>query len=57
MGRGRVRAEHYKRWADALGVPPKVFVKTMLRYYDPVTYDVLFDDDASNQEPEAGAAR
>jgi len=57
MGRGRVRADRYKQWADALGVPPKVFVKTLLRYYDPVTYDMLFDDDGSNDEPEADAAR
>jgi transcriptional regulator with XRE-family HTH domain len=56
MGRGRVRADRYKQWADALGVPHKVFVKTLLRYYDPVTYDLLFGDDASNDEPEAGAA-
>ena len=45
MGRGRVPPHRYKVWADALGVTPKVFVKTLLRYYDPVTYDLLFDDE------------
>jgi transcriptional regulator with XRE-family HTH domain len=51
MGRGRVPPDRYKIWADALGVPPKVLVKTLLRYYDPVTYGVLFEEEASNGEP------
>src|SRR5690349_2049158 len=29
MGRGRVPPDRYKIWADALGVPPKVLVKTL----------------------------
>jgi transcriptional regulator with XRE-family HTH domain len=41
-GRGRIPQEDYLRWADALGVEPKVFVRTLLQYYDPVTYDILF---------------
>ena len=51
MGRGRVPPDRYKVWADALGVPPKVFVKTLLRYYDPVTYGMLFDDETLAEEP------
>jgi transcriptional regulator with XRE-family HTH domain len=53
MGRGRVPPDRYKVWADALGVSPKVLVKTLLRYYDPVTYGALFDDETSNGEPQA----
>jgi transcriptional regulator with XRE-family HTH domain len=41
-GRGRIAAEHYLLWANALGVEPKLFVRTLMRYYDPVTYDILF---------------
>ena len=52
MGRGRVPPDRYKVWADALGVKPKTFVKTLLRYYDPVTYTILFDD----EKPLADAA-
>lgn len=56
MGRGRVPPDRYRVWAEALGVTPKVFVKTLLRYYDPVTYEMLFEDEALNQEPRVGAA-
>lgn len=52
MGRGRVPPDRYKVWADALGVPPRDFVKTLLRYYDPVTYGMLFDDETLTEEPQ-----
>jgi hypothetical protein len=32
-------------WAETLDVKPEVFVKKLLRYYDPVTYSILFDPD------------
>lgn len=41
-GRGRIAPEKYEAWAQALGIEPKIFVKTLLRYYDPVTYEILF---------------
>src|SRR5439155_9519148 len=43
-GRGRIPPDRYLMWAKALGVDPKVFVRTLLRYYDPVTYGILFED-------------
>ncbi|MGO9743121.1 MAG: helix-turn-helix domain-containing protein [Roseiarcus sp.] len=43
-GRGRVPPERYHEWARALDVKPRVFVKTLLAYYDPHTYSVLFGD-------------
>jgi transcriptional regulator with XRE-family HTH domain len=46
-GRGRIPAEKYLRWAKALGVEPKVFVRTLMQYYDPVTYEILFPRRAS----------
>jgi transcriptional regulator with XRE-family HTH domain len=46
-GRGRIPAEHYVRWAGALGIEPKVFVRTLMQYYDPVTFDILFPKQAS----------
>ncbi len=42
-GRGRIPPDRYKVWADALGVEPKMFVQTLLRYYDPVTYAIVFE--------------
>jgi transcriptional regulator with XRE-family HTH domain len=44
-GRGRVPPDRYELWAKALGISPREFVRTMLRYYDPVTYGILFDAD------------
>ena len=45
-GRGRIPPENYLEWAAALGVEPKVFVKTLMKYYDPITYDILFPKQA-----------
>jgi transcriptional regulator with XRE-family HTH domain len=41
-GRGRIPPDRYLEWADALGVEPKPFVQQVLRYYDPITYSILF---------------
>jgi transcriptional regulator with XRE-family HTH domain len=45
-GRGRIPPESYRVWAEALGVDLQTFVRTLLRYYDPVSYGVLFGDTA-----------
>lgn len=44
-GRGRIPPDKYDLWAKAFNISPKEFVKTLMRYYDPVTYAILFDDD------------
>jgi len=36
--------ERYLVWAHALGMTPRVFVQGLLRYYDPVTHNVLMAD-------------
>jgi transcriptional regulator with XRE-family HTH domain len=41
-GRGRIPPERYQVWAEALGIDLETFVKGILRYYDPVTYRILF---------------
>jgi transcriptional regulator with XRE-family HTH domain len=46
-GRGRIPPDRYLIWADVLGVEPEVFVKNLLRYYDPVTYSILFGQNES----------
>lgn len=45
-GKGRIPPDRYAIWAEALGVPTRAFVRTLLRYYDPITYALLFDDEA-----------
>jgi transcriptional regulator with XRE-family HTH domain len=42
-GRGRIPPDRYRVRAKALGVPPREFVKRLMRYYDPVTYRILFE--------------
>jgi transcriptional regulator with XRE-family HTH domain len=44
-GRGRIPPDRYAAWAGALGVEPKFLVRTLLRYYDPATYNALFAEE------------
>jgi transcriptional regulator with XRE-family HTH domain len=41
-GRGRIPPDRYVVWAEALKADPREFVREILRYYDPVTYEILF---------------
>ena len=52
-GRGRIPPDRYLLWAEALGVEPRFFVRTLLRYYDPVTHAVLFEDHAPERSRSA----
>ncbi|WP_345774610.1 helix-turn-helix transcriptional regulator [Devosia sp. SD17-2] len=49
-GRGRVPQGQYFAFSKALKVPLREFVKTMTRYYDPITYYALFE---AKEEPES----
>lgn len=42
-GRGRVPPERYEAYANGLGVDPREFTMTMLRYNEPIVYELLFD--------------
>ena len=44
-GRGRIPAERYRKWADALDIEPKAFVRNLLHFYEPATYQILFGDE------------
>jgi transcriptional regulator with XRE-family HTH domain len=44
-GRGRIPPDRLTIWASALDVEPKTFVKALMRYYDPVTFEILFADE------------
>jgi transcriptional regulator with XRE-family HTH domain len=41
-GRSRIPPDRYQVWAEALKIPPKKFVRNVLRFYDPITYSILF---------------
>lgn len=51
-GQGRIPPDQYHAWADALSVPPREFAKTMMQYYDPHTYKLLFP---SSDRSDSGA--
>ncbi len=42
-GRGRIPPDRYNAWAEALQIDPHLFVKELLRFYDPVTFHYLFE--------------
>lgn len=46
-GRGRVPPDRYLSWASALDVDPSVFVRDLMRFYDPITHGILFKTDAA----------
>ena len=41
-GRIRIKLDRYLVWATALNVEPQEFVRTLMSYYDPMTYEILF---------------
>lgn len=55
-GLGRLPIETQGSWAEALGLEPGDFAKTLLRYYEPELYRLLFGGEAaaSGQERAAG---
>ena len=47
-GRGRIPPDRYEVWAGALNLSPRVFVRSLLRYYDPITFALLFAEEEVN---------
>lgn len=50
-GRGRIPPERYRAWASALQIEPREFVCTILRYYDPLTHEILFESEQGGAAP------
>jgi transcriptional regulator with XRE-family HTH domain len=50
-GTARIPPEHYESWAAALKVPVGSFVRAMLKYYDPIVFDLLFPSGTSQIMP------
>ncbi len=42
-GRGRIPPHRYRDFARAMNVDEKAFVKKLLMFYDPVSYEILFN--------------
>ncbi|KAJ01638.1 helix-turn-helix transcriptional regulator [Sulfitobacter mediterraneus] len=47
-GRGKIPAHRYAEWSVALGQEPKLFVKALLKYYEPSTYQILFEQEQAS---------
>ena len=47
-GRGRIPPDRYQAWAEALSLPPRDFVREILRFYDPITHAILFSENADD---------
>jgi transcriptional regulator with XRE-family HTH domain len=50
-GRGRIPPDRYQAWAEALSLPPRDFVREILRFYDPITHAILFGENADVTHP------
>jgi transcriptional regulator with XRE-family HTH domain len=48
-GRGRIPPDKYRVWAEALGMTARDFVITLLPFYDPVTYEIVFAESADGE--------
>jgi len=46
-GRGKIPTHRYVEWAQALGQKPQKFVKMLLKHYEPITYEVLFEEEVA----------
>ena len=44
-GRGRIPPDRYHLWAEALDVPVWNLVFNIMRFYDPVTFEILFGEE------------
>ena len=53
-GRGRLPPDKYEVWAKAVGISTYDLVKRLMRYYDPVTFDILFGDEVAEPVVSAG---
>jgi transcriptional regulator with XRE-family HTH domain len=53
-GRGRVPPAQTRVWAEALGVPVRDFAIGLMRYYDPLSHQLIFGDENA---PEPASAR
>ena len=44
-GRGRVPSERMRIWAEALEMDTREFAITLMKYYDPHSYELIFNAD------------
>lgn len=47
-GKGRLPADRYKAYAEALGIDKREFAIKMLEFYEPTTHELIFNQSAAN---------
>lgn len=52
-GLGRLPIETQGAWAEALGLEPSDFARTLLRYYEPELHRLLFEAEAAPRQAQA----
>ena len=52
-GLGRLPIETQRAWAEAVGLEPGAFARTLLRYYEPELHRLLFGADAAQDRARA----
>ena len=45
-GRGRIPTSQIRAWSQALKIAPRAFATELMRFYDPVNYDILFGEES-----------
>jgi transcriptional regulator with XRE-family HTH domain len=48
-GKGRLPADRYEIYADALGIDPRDFAVKMLEFYEPTTHKLIFNQKSANE--------
>ncbi|WP_395670873.1 helix-turn-helix domain-containing protein [Phenylobacterium sp.] len=56
-GLGRLPIETQRAWAEALGMEPGAFARTLLRYYEPELHRLLFEEAGVQEGAGLQAAR
>ncbi|WP_374575852.1 helix-turn-helix domain-containing protein [Phenylobacterium sp.] len=56
-GQGRVPIEAQGAWAEALGLDAAGFARTLLRFYEPELYRLLFESEGAGVQEQRVAAR
>ena len=49
-GRGRVPAERLRVWSEALEMDPKDFAINLMKFYDPHTFEMIFEGSDVNSK-------
>ena len=52
-GRGKLPTDRYEKYAQGLGVSPKEFATTMLRFNDPQLFKMIFDGQPADDQRES----